>query len=86
MTFSFFGCDKKGWSSGWRLALCLTAFLAFSGCKQWETRNDEFRHNDLTESAKQVRSRESRAQDKEKKAASDPWMSDKANEISRNLE
>ena len=85
----FHSGDKKPRFGRWWLGLLLVSVLGFSGCKQWGlhdegVRDEGLRRNDLSAPARQVRSKEE--SDKDKNAAGDPWMSEKAQEISRNLE
>ena len=58
--------------------------FGLSGCKDWETRDEGLRHSDLSEPARQARSKMQKPD--EPKEADDPWMSDKAKQISRDLQ
>jgi hypothetical protein len=65
--------------------LLLLAF-GLSGCKDLGTRDEGLRHDELSEPARQVRARENLGTEKPAKTADDPWMSDKAQKISHDLE
>jgi hypothetical protein len=67
----------------WCLALGVLV-VGLSGCKSWETQDEGLRHSDLSVTARQARSK-SEKPDKQKEA-DDPWMSERAKQISRDLE
>jgi len=76
--------DKQPRFGGRWFGLLLVAVLGLSGCKQWGLHDEALRRNDLSEPARQIRAKEN--PDKDKKAAADPWMSEEAQRISRNLD
>jgi hypothetical protein len=76
-------CGKVRRLGPWCLALAALWF-GFSGCKGTETRADGLRHSDLAAMASEARSkREDAAQ---RKQADDPRLSEKANQVSRDLQ
>jgi hypothetical protein len=70
----------------WWLGLLLASVLGFSGCKTPGLQDDGLRDNGLSASAQQFRSKVESADKKGSKAADDPWMSDKAQKIARDLQ
>jgi len=66
-------------------ALALAAVLCLAGCKGFGSREDGLRDSDLTDTARQARVFKNKKEEA-KKAADDPWMSERANQISRNLQ
>jgi hypothetical protein len=64
----------------------LVLALGLSGCKAWKNHDEGLRQNDLAEPARQYRSKTNADKDSKKKAADDPWMSDKAQKIARDLD
>jgi hypothetical protein len=66
------------------LPAALLAVILFSGCKECQPRDEGLRASGLTDTARQARS-ENDGQQK-KSVPDDPWMSDKANQINRNLQ
>jgi hypothetical protein len=75
-------CRKAIRWGRWCLALG-TLILGLSGCKGWETHDEGFRHSDLSATARQARSN---SEKDDKQTASDPRLSEKAKQISRDLE
>jgi hypothetical protein len=67
------------------LGLFLLGILGFSGCKTWGHR-EGLRDTDLAEPARQARSRIEKDGKKDSKAVDDPWMSEKAQKIARDLQ
>ena len=86
MTFPFLGGGKNPRFGGWWLGLVLLCPLLLLGCKTWRDRDDGLRRNDLAEPARQLRTKTEAIKDKDAKAADDPWMSEKAQKISRDLQ
>lgn len=86
MIFLLHACSKRFRYSRWWLGLFLLLTLMFSGCKAGGLGEEGLRANDLAEPARQVRSRAEPIEDKDSTAADDPWMSEKAQKISRNLQ
>ena len=84
MTVFFHGCDKTLRSGRWRLAVAVVVGIGLSGCKSWGPHDEGLRGNGLPETARQARSE--KADPEKKKAADDPWMSEKANQISHDLQ
>lgn len=70
----------------WWLGMLLVLMMGFSGCKGAGIGEDGLRANALAEPARQVRARTEPSEARDSKAADDPWMSEKAQKISRNLE
>jgi hypothetical protein len=83
MSVLFQFCRKAIGFGGWCLAAAVLVF-GLSGCKSWQTPDDGLRHSDLSTTARQARS--STAKPDEQKEPDDPWMSDKAKQISRDLQ
>jgi hypothetical protein len=86
MTFLFHGCDKKPRFGRWWLGLFLLWALGLPGCRAWGDHEEGLRKNDLAEPARQARARAEPNKDRNAKAADDPWMSEKAQKISRDLQ
>jgi hypothetical protein len=86
MTFLFHSCEKRPQLGRWSLGLILVLGLGLSGCKAWRDHGEGLRRNDLAEPARQFRSKTDADKGGKKKAADDPWMSDEANKIARDLE
>ncbi len=89
MSILFHLYNKKPWAGRWWLGLFLVSALAFPGCKHWglndETPHDDgLRRNDLALPARQLRANQN--PDKPKKPADDPWMSEEAQKVSRDLD
>ena len=70
-------------SGGGCLAVAVLVF-GLSGCKSCETSDEGLRHSDLSTTVRQARS--DAANPDEQKEPDDPWMSDKAKQISRDLQ
>jgi hypothetical protein len=64
----------------------LAAVLGVSGCKTCGVPDEGLRESDLSEPARQARSKSEPPGSKDSKAADDPWMSDKAQRIARDLQ
>jgi hypothetical protein len=77
-------CSTAFRSGRWCLAVAAVLAFGLSGCKNWETHDDGLRHSDLSKTAHEARSK--RDDGEKKKAADDPWMSEKANQVSRDLD
>jgi hypothetical protein len=86
MTFPFHGCNNKRRLGRWCLGLLLILAMGLPGCKNWGKHDEGLRAEKLSEPARHVRSRMESSKDKESRAADDPWMSEKAQKIARNLD
>jgi len=89
MIFLFHSGDKKPRFGRWWLGLLLVSVLGFSSCKQWGlhdegVRDEGLRRNDLSAPARQIRAKEN--PDKDKRPANDPWMSQEAQKIYRDMD
>jgi hypothetical protein len=78
------GCGKTLRSGRWRLAAAVVIGLGLSGCKSWDVPDDGLRNGGLSDTVRQARS--ANADPEKKKEADDPWMSDRANQISHDLQ
>jgi hypothetical protein len=86
MTFPFHGCGERLRFGRWWLGLFLLGALGFSGCKTWGSHEEGLRESDLAEPARQARSRAEPSSKRDSKAVDDPWMSEKAQKIARDLQ
>jgi hypothetical protein len=86
MSVLFHRCGERLRLGPWWLGLCLAGALGFSGCKAPGIQNEGLRDNGLSASAQQCRSKFDSADKKTSKVADDPWMSEKAQKIARNLQ
>jgi hypothetical protein len=86
MTSLFHGCDKEPRSGRCWLGLCLLCALGLAGCKAWGGREEGLRKNDLAVPARQLRAATDPNKDKGSKPVDDPWMSEKAQKIARDLQ
>jgi hypothetical protein len=86
MAFLFHGREKKPRFGRWCFGLLIVSALGLSGCKHWGAREETLRESDLAGPARQVRSKSELTKD-QKSSDSDDWlMSDRAKNISRNLQ
>jgi hypothetical protein len=69
----------------WCLGLFVVLALALPGCKTWGQHDEGLRDNKLTEQVRQARVK-AELDENGSKPSDDPWMSEKAQKISRNLE
>jgi hypothetical protein len=86
MSALFHRCSDRLRLGHWWLGLCLAGMLGFSGCKTPGLQDEGLRDNGLSASAQQFRSKADSTDRKASKAADDPWMSEKAQKIARNLQ
>ncbi len=78
-------CGKALGPVAWCLA-CAVLVFGLSGCKDWETRDEGLRQSDLSTTARQARSNAEPPDKAKGTDADDPLMSDRAKQISRDLE
>jgi hypothetical protein len=86
MIFPIDRCGEEPRLGHWWLGLLLACTLGLSGCKAPGIQDEGLRDNGLSASAQQLRSKVESADKKGSKAADDPWMSEKAQKIARNLQ
>jgi hypothetical protein len=86
MSFLFHRCREKGIIGRWLPSLLLLATLACTGCKNLQTHDEGLRDSDLEASARQARLHAGKDVNRDAKVADDPWMSDKAQKIARDLQ
>jgi hypothetical protein len=86
MAYLIHGWGNALWFGRWWLGVFLVLTIAFSGCKSSGVGEDGLRANGLAEPARQARARAESGAAKDSKAADDPWMSEKAQTISRDLQ
>jgi hypothetical protein len=86
MTIPTLDCDNGPRFSRWWPGLLLICALGLSGCKTLGSHEDSLRDNGLSEPARQARTAADASKPKTSKAADDPWMSEEAQKISRDLQ
>jgi hypothetical protein len=77
---------EKGIIGRWLPSLLLLAALFCTGCKALQNHDEGLRDSKLSATARQARQHAGSGVNRDSKAADDPWMSDKAQEIARDLQ
>lgn len=85
MSIPFYHRGEKPRLGRWWAGLLLAGLLGFLGCKSNSVPRDGLRENDLAEAARQARARVN-GSFRDTKHVDDPWMSEKAQKIARDLQ